>query len=127
MNRIIFLLGVIGLFSSCKKEDIEIKEIIDTKEIIEIKGIPNCLNEMINAVMERPVGNPPIKVYSYTYHKMKVYYSPPSCCDIPSTLIDTNCNFLCHPDGYITGGGDGLCTDFLSTRTDEILVWEDPR
>jgi hypothetical protein len=58
---------------------------------------------------------------------MKVYYSPPKCCDIPSILIDTNCNFLCSPGGDITGGGDGLCTDFLSTRTDEILVWEDPR
>jgi hypothetical protein len=127
MNRIIIILGVIGMFFSCKKEHNEIIEIKETKEIIEIKGIPYCLNEMINVVMERPVGNPPIKVYSYTYHKMKVYYSPPSCCDIPSTLIDTNCNFLCHPDGYITGGGDGLCTDFLSTKINEKLVWEDPR
>ena len=32
-----------------------------------------------------------------------------------------------EPDGGITGRGDGKCTDFFQTRTDERLWWADTR
>jgi hypothetical protein len=34
---------------------------------------------------------------------------------------------ICEPSGGVDGGGDGRCPDFLSTRTDERLVFQDPR
>lgn len=115
MKRIIFLLGVIGLLYSCEKED-------DATN-----GIPNCIDEKINEIKNGDVWNPPAKIYSYTYDGQTVYYFPPRCCDIPSSLYDKNCNLICSPDGGITGGGDGSCADFFSERTDEKLIWEDTR
>ncbi len=44
-----------------------------------------------------------------------------------STLYNENCNVICSPDGGLTGSGDGQCSDFFDTRTDEKLIWEDVR
>jgi hypothetical protein len=34
---------------------------------------------------------------------------------------------ICQPDGGITGKGDGKCPDFDKNKTNEKLVWQDPR
>lgn len=91
------------------------------------RGIPECIQKKIISIAEHPVWNPPAKVYSYQYKGQTVYYFPPRCCDIPSLLYDENCNFICSPDGGLSGGGDGQCSDFSSTRTGEKLIWEDTR
>jgi hypothetical protein len=74
-----------------------------------------------------PVTNPPRGVWRYSYQGQTVYYIPPMCCDIPSQLFDSDCNFICNPDGGIAGGGDGKCSDFFTTRTGEQLIWQDDR
>ncbi|MBK8847742.1 MAG: hypothetical protein IPO27_14850 [Bacteroidetes bacterium] len=71
--------------------------------------------------------NPPVSIYQYCYNGKKVFYVTSYCCDIPSELLDDNCNTLCYPDGGITGNGDGKCTDFFDKRSDEHLVWRDNR
>ena len=77
--------------------------------------------------MEDEVKNPTTKIYSYLYKGKKVYYVTAPCCDFFSDLLDADCNLIGHPDGGITGRGDGKMPDFHKSRTDEKLVWEDPR
>ena len=74
-----------------------------------------------------PVANPPHRIMSFRYRDQAVYYVPPSCCDQPSVLYDAKGEVLCAPDGGMTGRGDGRCADFYQQRSEESLVWSDPR
>jgi len=89
--------------------------------------LPNCIRQKINTIKNEAVRNPPAKVYQYTYQNQTVYFIPSYCCDVFSELYDSNCTLVCHPDGGITGRGDGRCTDFFDLRKDEKLIWEDER
>ena len=88
---------------------------------------PAWLAQRIRQLERDPVANPPAAVYRYRYKGQTVYYLPPRCCDVPGDLYDADGRLLCHPEGGITGRGDGRCPDFLAERTDEHLVWRDPR
>ncbi len=56
-----------------------------------------------------------------------MYYTPPVCCDQFSTLYDAQGKILGHPDGGITGKGDGKAPDFMTERKNEKLIWKDDR
>lgn len=114
MKKILVLIVFSTFFLECER--------IDTP-----KGTPDCINNEIKEILAGGVWNPPAKIFSYQYKGETVYYFPPRCCDIPSTLFDENCNVMCHPDGGSLGSGDGQCNDFFSSRTDEKLIWEDSR
>ncbi|WP_400192785.1 DUF6970 domain-containing protein [Hymenobacter sp. B81] len=88
---------------------------------------PAWLDEKISQHMAARVQNPPIRVLSYQYNGQTVYYESAPCCDNFSTLYDAKGVVLCRPDGGITGRGDGNCADFEKKRTNEQLVWQDPR
>ena len=88
---------------------------------------PGWLDELIAKIQSEPVTAPPSAIYSYTYRGETVYYRISRCCDIRSVLYDASGVVICEPDGGIDSGGDGRCTDFLSTRTNEHLVFQDPR
>jgi hypothetical protein len=90
-------------------------------------AIPSWLQSLIDQIQREPVTSPPSAMYSYRYRGDTVYYRPSRCCDIRSVLYDANGLVLCEPDGGIGGGGDGRCPDFLAARTDERLIWRDPR
>jgi hypothetical protein len=89
--------------------------------------IPTCINEEIRKIESETVSNPPRSVWQYTYKGKTVYYVPSICCDIPSRLIDGDCKLICNPDGGFTGSGDGKCSDFLTVRSNEKLIWADKR
>ena len=108
------LLTALLTVASCDKEEMP-------------KGTPPCIKEKINEIAKEPVANPPAKVFSYQYKGKTVYYIPPKCCDIPSTLYDADCNIICSPDGGFSGRGDGRCPDFFTSRTEERVIWEDKR
>lgn len=88
---------------------------------------PAWIDDSIAAIRSRPVTNPGESFWQYRFNGGTAYYRPAICCDIFSTLYDVNGNVICHPDGGIAGTGDGRCKDFLSARTDEKLIWQDPR
>lgn len=90
-------------------------------------GTPMCVVNEINRIRKEAKWSPAAKIFSYQYKGQTVYYIPPRCCDIPSTLFDANCTILCAPDGGISGGGDGKCADFFTARTAEKLIWQDTR
>ncbi len=90
-------------------------------------GRPAWLEALIARIASEPVTNPPSSIIRYRYHGATVYYRPARCCDIFADLYDESGTLICHPDGGITGGGDGRCGDFATARTEEQLVWADPR
>jgi len=92
-----------------------------------LEVIPVCVSQLIAKYQQAPKENPPRKVYSYQYKGQTVYYVTPPCCDMFSDLYDGDCKLLGHPDGGITGKGDGTLPDFSTTRSNEIVVWEDKR
>ena len=88
---------------------------------------PQWIRKLIAQSQKEPVGNPPQSVWQYVYKGRKVYYVPPQCCDQYSRLLDENGTPLCAPDGGMTGDGDGKCPDFYDERSQEKLIWRDPR
>jgi hypothetical protein len=90
-------------------------------------GTPACILDRIEQMKKDPVGNPPQRVWRYTYKGQVVYYIPQQCCDIPSILLNDKCETICAPDGGFAGSGDGKCADFFQTRTEEKLIWQDDR
>ncbi|SHI41202.1 hypothetical protein SAMN02745146_0803 [Hymenobacter daecheongensis DSM 21074] len=88
---------------------------------------PRWLEARIQSHLAEPKLNPPIHIYRYRYNGEAVYFETAPCCDQFSTVYDAKGKVLCHPDGGITGRGDGNCADFTKKRTAEMLVWQDPR
>jgi hypothetical protein len=87
---------------------------------------PKWVDRLIKKYESEPVGNPPQSIWRYEYQGQIVYYVPAQCCDLFSTLFDADGNVICSPDGGFTGSGDERCPDFISQRTSEMLIWEDP-
>ncbi|PCH95795.1 MAG: hypothetical protein COB85_04215 [Bacteroidetes bacterium] len=90
-------------------------------------SIPECIQLKIKALQKADLENPPGLVYSFTYNGKVAYFFNAPCCDQFSSLYDADCTLICHPEGGITGKGDGNCDDFLSTSTDKKLIWQDTR
>lgn len=91
------------------------------------ENVPSCIQEEIRKMFAEPVANPPASIWQYKYKEAIVYYIPAQCCDVPSRLLDENCNQICSPDGGMTGKGDGRCPDFESEQRDGKLIWKDAR
>jgi hypothetical protein len=83
--------------------------------------------DLVQSIEEAPVTSPPTVIFEYRYRRQAVYFVPARCCDVPSDLYDRDGQVLCHPDGGFTGKGDRRCPDFYAARTDERVVWRDPR
>ena len=92
-----------------------------------VRPLPSCVRIMIDKFKSEEVQNPPRKIFSYTYKGKNVFYVPALCCDFYSDLYDDNCKLIAHPDGGFTGKGDGSAPDFIKTRSNERLIWEDLR
>lgn len=101
-------------FSTCKKVDVP-------------DDTPRAIKKIVREFQEQSKTNPPASVVEYSFEGRKVYYVPPRCCDIPSTLFDSKGEVICHPDGGLSGGGDGACPSFFADRSEERLIWKDKR
>jgi hypothetical protein len=114
LNSILLLFVFAATFFSCKEEQ---------KAAASTTAAPqtDCISDRIKKLSAQKY---PAKVYQYKYNNNKVYYIPAYMPDAFSELLDVNCNVICHPEGGITGKGDGQCTDFFSARTDEKLLWQ---
>ena len=88
---------------------------------------PAWLTTRIKAVLGERKRNPITRILRYSYGGQTVYYISAPCCDQYSEVLDTKGKRVCQPDGGITGKGDGKCPDFDKNKTNEKLVWQDPR
>lgn len=90
-------------------------------------GPPAWVKARIEQYQKAPVANPPQSIWRYRYQDRMVYYIPPQCCDKMGELYDDQGTQIASPGGGLRGKGDGRCPDFMATRTEETLVWQDPR
>ena len=88
---------------------------------------PPWLKQRIAAVLAERKRNPITRILRYQYEGKTVYYISAPCCDQYSQVYDTRGKLICNPDGGITGKGDGKCPDFDKKKSNEKLVWQDPR
>lgn len=88
---------------------------------------PAWLTTRIKAVLGERKRNPITRILRYSYGGQTVYYISAPCCDQYSEVLDTRGKRVCQPDGGITGKGDSKCPDFDKNKTNEKLVWQDPR
>ena len=87
---------------------------------------PQWLLDLIAQLESAPVTNPPASIVLQEYAAGVFYYMPGPCCDQYSNLYDAEGTLVCHPDGGITGGGDGSCPALGEPMREEI-VWRDTR
>jgi hypothetical protein len=88
--------------------------------------VPPWLVGLIEEHASQPVANPPVQIVRQEYENGVFFYVPPRCCDVWSDLYDAEGALVCHPDGGITGRGDGQCPD-LGELVREEVVWRDTR
>ena len=99
----------------------------DEKTPVAPEPTPQWLTTLIRNFEMQPVANPPVAITRYEYKGEKVYFVPPRCCDIWSDLYRADGTTLCHPDGGLSGNGDGRCPDFFTERKNAQIIWQDPR
>lgn len=111
--------------------DQKLIQIIIFLGIISIAGCvqnePDWVQELIQKEINEPAANPPASLSRCIYKGDIVYYIPPRCCDIPSTLYSEEGDVICSPDGGFTGFGDGKCADFFDEKKDCEVIWKDTR
>ena len=88
---------------------------------------PPWVMAMISRLGTEPVANPPASVARYDYKGQDVYFVPQRCCDVMSVLYGSDGAVICHPDGGISGKGDGRCADFFADRHNERIIWRDSK
>ena len=86
-----------------------------------------CAEEIILKIKAEPVRNPPAEIWLHEIDNKRYYYVTPYCCDMFSDLYDDECTLVCHPDGGISGGGDGNCGELKQKLTHGKLLWKDIR
>jgi hypothetical protein len=104
-----------------------VNEVPDRDMRMDTLARPQWLRQRIQTILATRKRNPIIRIVRYQYNDQTVYYESAPCCDQQSTLYDVKGGILCHPEGGITGKGDGKCANFDKRRTNEQLVWQDPR
>jgi hypothetical protein len=132
--KVIFAVLIVSFFMACNcnKSVIEKGDLTENQKEIAIvqkafPEVPQCILDKIAFFQSEAKANPPRAIYQYQYNEKIVYYISAPCCDIYPELFDNNCNLLCAPDGGFTGKGDGKCTDFNKTKSNEKLIWHDKR
>ena len=88
---------------------------------------PAWLTALVQQSEVQPVANPPAFIARYDYKGQTVYFQLQRCCDVMSVLYRLDGSIACHPNGGVTGTGDGKCADFFVERRNERIVWRDPR
>ena len=78
-------------------------------------ALPSWLDNLTASFEADPMTQPPLSVTEYQYKGERVFFVPPSCCDIFSDLYDLQGTLIAHPFGGIAGIGDGREPEFATT------------
>jgi hypothetical protein len=98
------------ILSACKVDD-----------RIKIKVLYECPENLI--YMDEY--DTPTELYQWTYKNKIYYYVRSSRYDGMNILYDSECNYICAPDGGLSGGGDGRCPFSCSDSSIiKELIWK---
>ena len=84
--------------------------------------LPDWLAKWVADLDAGKIEFPPNAVFRFQDQGGTVYYVDSQCCDQFSDLLDADGNLIGHPDGGITGQGDGV-TPFLLNLHDGEIIW----
>jgi len=84
--------------------------------------LPQHVADRIKQYENNPAAAPN-EIWRYRFEGRTVYYIPPMPYDIPSTLVSVDGEYICSPDGGLTGAGDGKCPTFIEERAGGEIVW----
>jgi hypothetical protein len=87
--------------------------------------LPLWLDEWVVSLDAGEVELSPQSITRYMHQGEEVYYVVMQCCDQFSDLLDAGGNLIGHPDGGITGRGDGV-TKFSPMDQEGDLIWPWP-
>ena len=90
------------------------------------ESMPQWLRQRIAQYGSLPPGEAPTGVWRVDYRGRPAYYEQSPCCDQWNPLYDAEGVVICHPDGGITGGGDGQCPRPLDPAAPRTPVWLNP-
>jgi hypothetical protein len=85
-------------------------------------ALPTWLSDWVEDLEAQNVEFPPLSITGYQWQGATVYYVVKQCCDQFSDLLDADGNLIGHPDGGITGRGDGV-TVFSPDGQKGTQVW----
>ncbi len=100
--RVLSILLIVVALSGCDNND---------------TSLPDCVKEM------QISSDPPIEIWEWRYPNKTYYYLVSPCCDQYNPLFSEDCEFVCAPDGGLSGTGDGTCPD-LSGEVTKRLLWK---
>ena len=126
MKLLILSLSLVAFGCNASKKSSAVDIMPDGSKVV-VDSLPVCVKVLIEKMKSEVVTNPPRKIYSYIYLGKKVFYVPALCCDNFSDLYNDSCRLMGHPDGGITGKGDGKIKDFEIAKAEGKLLWEDTR
>ena len=86
---------------------------------------PAWLAKWLEELDSGKVEFPPQAIFRFQDRGETVYYVIPDCCDQFSDLLDADGNLIGHPDGGITGRGDGV-TKFSRDLDEGEVIWPAP-
>ena len=78
--------------------------------------VPKCIERKIKKAN-------PQQVWLWKSDATSYYYFVADCCDRYNELFDSDCNYICAPDGGLTGAGDKKCPEFPEP-VEKTLIWE---
>ena len=116
------------------EHSIEIRDVVGFREMASVTvaepspdagGTPDWLTEWLDDLESGREENPPQSITQYEYGGETVYYVVKACCDQFSDLLNAEDILIGHPDGGITGQGDGR-TSFLPYAREGIEIWPIP-
>ena len=134
MKKLLFLLIVIVACSSFQKKKtkqpvhtiVQKKKVKKATPVVVKQTLPPAIQKQIDGYKKMEKFEQPKSVVEYEYKGNKVYYVNMPCCDFFNELYDSTGKLLGHPDGGITGRGDGKLPDFAKEKTKERIVWKAP-
>lgn len=85
--------------------------------------LPNWLAEWLIDLDSGKVEFEPVSITKYQYQGQTVYYVVQQCCDQFTDLLDAGGKLIGHPDGGITGKGDGI-TQFSPAGLEGETIWQ---
>lgn len=86
-------------------------------------NVPDWLAKWVADLEAGKVEFPPQSITKYQYQGQTVYHVVKQCCDQFSDLLDAEGNLIGHPDGGITGRGDGE-TQFSPSNLKGEEIWQ---
>ena len=83
--------------------------------------LPICVTELLTVTDQTTY----VQVEEWSWSGGQYYYLTAECCDKLNVLYDSNCDYICAPDGGFTGQGEGDCSE-VPDSFERRVVWTRP-